>query len=83
MNYQGTLHIIDACRKHEVPRLVFASSPSTRFHGTDIEGLREDQLTIPEPGHFQQVYAETKMMGERAARSFPNLLPTCCRFLDV
>ena len=37
VNYTGTLHIIEACRTFQVPRLVFSSSPSTRFDGKDIE----------------------------------------------
>lgn len=37
-----------ACsRKHGVGKLVVSSSPSTRFDGSDIDGLKEDDLTIP------------------------------------
>ena len=63
VNYRGTMHILDACRKYNVPRLVFSSSPSTRFTGKDIEGLREEQMTIPET--FLATYAETKAMAEK------------------
>lgn len=35
-------------RKHGVGKLVMSSSPSTRFDGNDIDGLKEDDLVIPE-----------------------------------
>jgi nucleoside-diphosphate-sugar epimerase len=63
VNYTGTLHIIDACRTYHVPKLVFSSSPSTRFTGADICGLTEDDLPIP--NKFLALYAETKAMAER------------------
>lgn len=31
-------------RKHGVGKLIMSSSPSTRFDGSDIDGLREDDL---------------------------------------
>jgi nucleoside-diphosphate-sugar epimerase len=49
-----------------------SSSPSTRFDGKDISGLRESDLKIQEPGQFLQPYAETKAMGEKALRA------ACC-----
>ena len=33
VNYQGTLRIIEGCKKYKVPKLVYSSSPSTRFTG--------------------------------------------------
>jgi nucleoside-diphosphate-sugar epimerase len=63
VNYHGTMHILEACKTHNVPRLVNSSSPSTRFTGGDIEGLREDQMTIPDT--FLAKYAETKAMAEK------------------
>jgi nucleoside-diphosphate-sugar epimerase len=33
VNYQGTLRIIEGCKKYNVPKLVYSSSPSTRFTG--------------------------------------------------
>lgn len=35
-------------RKHGVRKLVMSSSPSTRFDGNDINGLKEDDLVVPE-----------------------------------
>jgi nucleoside-diphosphate-sugar epimerase len=68
VNYEGTLNVIAACRAHGIRRLVGSSSPSTRFDGRDIAGLREDQLSIRPAGEFLEAYAETKAMGEVALR---------------
>lgn len=62
VNLYGTIHIIEACKKHKVHKLVYSSSPGTRFTGVDIEGLTEDELPIPDK--FLAVYAETKAYGE-------------------
>jgi nucleoside-diphosphate-sugar epimerase len=64
VNYTGTLYVLDACKKYKVPKLVFSSSPSTRFTGADIDGLREDELPIPDT--FLALYAETKAQAEKA-----------------
>jgi len=63
VNLQGTRHIIQACRKFHVPKLVNSSSPSTRFTGDDVQGLREDQMQIPKT--FLALYAETKAYAEK------------------
>jgi len=68
VNYEGTLNVINACKAHGVKRLIGSSSPSTRFDGNDIDGLREDQMSIRPAGKFLQQYAETKAMGEVALR---------------
>jgi nucleoside-diphosphate-sugar epimerase len=62
VNLYGTIRIIEKCRKRNVPKLVYSSSPGTRFTGADIKGLTEDDLPIPEK--FLAVYAETKAYGE-------------------
>jgi nucleoside-diphosphate-sugar epimerase len=72
VNYEGTVNVIEACKFHRVPRLVYSSSPSTRFTGANVRGLREDQMTICEPGHFLEPYAESKARGEVAVRD------ACC-----
>jgi nucleoside-diphosphate-sugar epimerase len=70
VNYLGTVRIIENCKKYKVPKLVFSSSPSTRFTGADVQGLREDQMPIPD--QFLALYAETKAMGEKAVHK------ACC-----
>jgi nucleoside-diphosphate-sugar epimerase len=65
VNYHGTLSVIEACRKYKVPRLVYSSSPSTRFTGADITGQREEELPIP--NRWLAMYAEAKAYGEMEA----------------
>lgn len=64
VNYRGTLRIIEGCKKYNVKKLVYSSSPSTRFTGDDVKGLSEDDMPIPD--QFIALYAETKAMGEKA-----------------
>jgi nucleoside-diphosphate-sugar epimerase len=64
VNYYGTIHVLEGCKAHRVPRLVFSSSPSTRFTGCDITGQREEEL--PFPNKFMALYAETKARAEQA-----------------
>jgi len=64
VNYRGTLRIIEGCKKYNVEKLVYSSSPSTRFTGGDVEGLSEDELPVPD--RFVALYAETKAKGEKA-----------------
>ena len=66
VNYEGTLHVIATCRKLGIGKIVFSSSPGTRFDGNDISGLTEDDLKFPKK--YLQAYAETKAMGEMACR---------------
>jgi nucleoside-diphosphate-sugar epimerase len=62
VNYKGTLRIVENCKKFKVPKFVYSCSPSTRFTGGDVAGLREEQCPIPKT--FMAEYAETKAMGE-------------------
>lgn len=65
VNYEGTMNILNACDKYNVSRLIFSSSPSTRFTGDDIKGLREDELPSPSTlKTFLALYAETKAYAE-------------------
>ncbi|CAN0530639.1 unnamed protein product, partial [Ectocarpus sp. 12 AP-2014] len=64
VNYQGSLNVLEACRYHGVGKLIMSSSPSTRFDGNDIDGLKENELEYPKK--FLQLYAESKAKGEVA-----------------
>ena len=66
VNYMGTLNIIDSAKKHGVKKIVFSSSPSTRFTGVDVDGLTEDEMPKLPLDKYMQPYAETKAMGEIA-----------------
>lgn len=74
MNYDGTVNVLNACKKHGIKKIVMSSSPSTRFPYPDpnVEGLTEEQLFVKNGGDFTPVflqpYAETKAMGEKVIR---------------
>lgn len=79
VNYRGTLHVLDACKKNKIPKLVMSSSPSTRFPCPDpsVRGLGEDELErLNGPGKysptFHAEYARTKAKAEAA------VLDACC-----
>ena len=75
VNYQGTVNVIDACKKHGIKKIVIISSPSPSGSlGNDINGLKETELKIPRK--FLQAYAESKCKGEAcmAACDGENLL---------
>ena len=40
-NVIGTLNVIDACRLHGIPKLVYTSTPSVVHAGHDLEGIDE------------------------------------------
>ncbi len=61
-NVVGTQNIIAACRHNTVGRLVYTSSPSVVFDGSDMEGIDE---SVPYPDHFLAPYPETKALAER------------------
>jgi 2-alkyl-3-oxoalkanoate reductase len=63
INTLGTLHLLDACRQHAVPRLVFTSSPSVTFAGTPQTGVDE---SAPYPTKWLCHYSHTKALAERA-----------------
>ena len=74
MNYEGTLNVLNACKRLGIKKIVMSSSPSTRFPYPDpnVEGLTEDQLKTKNGGDFARVflqpYAETKALGEALIR---------------
>ena len=61
-NVTGTGNVISACIKHKVARLVYTSSPSVVFNGTDMEGVDE---SAPYPAGFHAHYPETKALAEQ------------------
>lgn len=66
VNYEGTLNVLAGCKEHRVPKLVMSSSPSTRFVGTDVDGITEDDLPPLPLKSYLQAYAETKAEAEMA-----------------
>jgi len=61
-NVTGTRNVISACLKHKVARLVYTSSPSVVFNGTDMEGVDE---SAPYPAGFHAHYPKTKALAEQ------------------
>ncbi len=61
-NVQGTQNIIDACRAAGVRDLIYTSSPSVVFAGTDQENVDE---SAPYPDNYQAHYPRTKAQAER------------------
>lgn len=64
-NVTGTENILSACRKNNIPRLVYTSSPSVIFNGRDMEGVDEDATY---PDHYPAHYPATKALAEQAVK---------------
>lgn len=62
-NVVGTENVIAACRINGIKRLVYTSSPSVVFDGSDVEGGDE---SLPYPAHFEAPYPHTKALAEKA-----------------
>ncbi|OQX09808.1 MAG: 3-beta hydroxysteroid dehydrogenase [Desulfobacteraceae bacterium IS3] len=62
-NVSGTRNVIAACRKYRISRLVYTSSPSVIFDGTDMQGVNE---SLPYPQNFHAHYPKTKAIAEQA-----------------
>ncbi len=61
-NTLGTRHVIEGCRKHRVPKLVFTSSPSVTFGGEDQCNIDE---SAPYPTRWLAHYPHTKALAEQ------------------
>lgn len=61
-NVVGTRNIVQACLRHEVPRLVHFSSPSIYVDSHNRVDVRESD---PLPDPFINAYAQTKFLSEK------------------
>jgi nucleoside-diphosphate-sugar epimerase len=61
-NVTGTQNVIAGCKKHHASRLIYTSSPSVVFSGTDMEGVNE---SVPYPKTYHAYYPQTKAMAEQ------------------
>ena len=61
-NVTGTRNVIEACRKQGVGRIVFTSSSSVVFDGSDLDGIDE---SYPYPSKYLSHYSATKAMAEQ------------------
>jgi len=64
-NVVGTRNVIEACRRNRISKLVYTSSPSVVFDGSDMEGVDE---SVPYPQHFEAFYPQTKADAEQLVR---------------
>ena len=61
-NTQGTRHIVEGCRRHGVGRLVYTSSPSVTFDGSDQRGVDE---SAPYAARWLSHYPHSKALAEQ------------------
>ena len=61
-NTVGTENVIQACLTKGIDTLVYTSSPSVIFDGSDMAGVNE---SVPYPDHYHAFYPQTKAMAER------------------
>lgn len=66
-NVAATRNVIDWCRAHGRPKLVYISSSSVHYQPRDQLGIREDDPIGP---RFANTYAETKAAGETLVRGY-------------
>lgn len=67
-NVDATRHVIDWCRAHGLPKLIYISSSSVHYRPRDQLGIREADPIGPA---FANTYAETKAAGETLVRDYP------------
>jgi len=65
VNSLGTLHVIEACRRHHVSKLIYTSSPSVIYDGKPHENV-DESYPYPDPRQFLCHYPHTKMLAEKA-----------------
>lgn len=62
VNVLGTHHVLEGCRRHGVSRLVYTSSPSVTFDGSDQKGIDE---SAPYPKRWLAHYPRSKALAEQ------------------
>ncbi|MDW8242588.1 MAG: NAD-dependent epimerase/dehydratase family protein [Thermogemmata sp.] len=77
-NVLGTRNVLEACRRHGVPRLIYTSTPSVVYAGRDI--INGDE-SLPYPSRYTADYPRTKAEAERAvlAANSPELATVALR----
>ena len=70
INTQGTKNVIDACRAHDVSRLIYTSSPSVAFAGDDQAGIDESvPLGLEWLEQHRSYYSLSKALAEQQVLS--------------
>jgi UDP-glucuronate 4-epimerase len=81
VNVQGTITLLEGCRKFGMPKFVFASSSSIYGVANRVPFSEEDFLNMP-----VSPYAATKIAGEKIAYTYAHLYGlrvVCLRFFTV
>ena len=81
VNVQGTITLLEACRRFDVPKFVFASSSSIYGIANRVPFSEDDFLNMP-----VSPYAATKIAGEKLAYTYAHLYGlrvVCLRFFTV
>jgi nucleoside-diphosphate-sugar epimerase len=61
-NVVGTENVVAACHDTGISRMVYTSSPSVVFDGSDVEGGDE---SLPYPARYEAYYPATKALAEQ------------------
>lgn len=77
-NVTGTANVLAACQVHGIAKLVYTSSPSVVFDGSDVEG-GDESLTYP--ASYEANYPKTKALAEQLvlAAASPQLATVALR----
>lgn len=67
VNHGGSLNILEACRQHNIGRLLYISSASAVYEGEDIENGDE---SLPYSRISQAPYADSKIQAEKDMLAF-------------
>ena len=74
-NVLGTKNVLAACLKQDVSRLIYTSSPSVVFDGSNMAGA-DESLSYPES--YLADYPKTKAMAERETRKHASEIGVVC-----
>lgn len=66
INVLGTQNVVEACRKNNVPKLIYTSSPSVVFDAKPQKNVNED---APYPEKWLAHYPHSKMLAEKCVMS--------------
>lgn len=81
VNIEGTVRVLEACRRHGVERFVFGSSSSVYGNNAKVPFAEDDPVDFP-----ISTYAATKRGGELLAHTYHHLFGmkvACLRFFTV
>jgi UDP-glucuronate 4-epimerase len=81
VNVQGTMHLLELCKQHDIKKFVFASSSSVYGANKQVPFSEDDRVDNP-----VSPYAATKKAGELICHTYHTLYQisvTCLRFFTV